>query len=636
MTKHRSLPPRPLALAVVAAFLAAGGVALESQTRRQIPLPATDVGEEMLPVLEWAQKQTLPRFQVPTAFRFTDRRAESGITFEHRIVDDDGKLNKANHYDHGTGVAAADVDGDGRHDLYFVNQIGGNQLWRNQGDGTFRDVTAQAGVGLDDRVSVAPSFADYDNDGDPDLYVTTVKMGNVLFRNRGDGRFEDVTAAAGLSYTGHSSGATFFDYDRDGDLDLFLCNVGVYTTEERGAGGYYVGLGDAFSGHLHADRSEPSILYRNRGDGTFEDVTAEAGLSFASWSGDASFADLSGDGWPDLYVLNMQGDNHYFENRGGRFIDRTAAVFPRTPWGAMGIKFFDWNNDGRLDLMITDMHSDMSRDVTPGLEKLKSVMAWDDAQLADGTNNIFGNAFYENRGGGAFAEVSDAIGAENYWPWGVSVGDLNADGWEDVLITSSMNYPFRYGINTVLLNNRGQQLLDSEFILGVEPRARPLKKPWFDLDCSGADRAHPMCQRGPGGQFTIMANKGSRSSVIFDFDGDGDLDIVTNEFNDAPQVLVSDLARADRPVRRVQVTLVGKRSNRDGLGALVTVRTEDLVQTKPHDGKSGYLSQSSLPLWFGLGEAERIDRVDVVWPSGQEQTVRRPTLDGDRLEIAEP
>jgi hypothetical protein len=637
---------RPTAAGVARALAALALVALlgdavESQSRRPIPLPATDVGEDMLPVLQWAQTRTAGRFDVRTDLRFADEIARSGITFVHRIVDDDGKLNKANHYDHGNGIAAADVDGDGRSDLYFVNQLGGNELWQNMGGGVFRDVTAEAGVGLDDRISVTASFADYDNDGDPDLYVTTVKMGNALFRNDGRGRFEDVTERAGLAYTGHSSGATFFDFDRDGDLDLFVANVGVYTTDERGTGGYYVGLSDAFSGHLHPERSEPSLLYRNEGNGTFHEVAKELGLDFASWSGDASFADLNGDLWPDLYVLNMQGDDHWFENREGRsFVDRTAALFPRTPWGTMGIKFFDWNNDGRLDLFLTDMHSDMSRDVTPGLEKLKSFMAWSDEQLGDGTNNIFGNAFFEQTADGGFVEVSDRIGAENYWPWGLSTGDLNADGWEDAFITASMNYPFRYGINTVLLNNRGEELLDSEFILGVEPRPEPRKTAWFDLDCGGADRAHPLCRTGPGGQFTILANKGSRSSVILDLDDDGDLDVVTNEFNSAPQVLVSDLQRgAGGPlvaVNRVKVKLVGKRSNRDGLGAVVTVRAGALTQTKQHDGKSGYLSQSSLPLYFGLGGAERPERVDVLWPSGQKQTLRRPQIQGDRLEIVEP
>ena len=209
-------------------------------------------------------------------FRFTDRLAESGITFKYRIVDDAGKAYKAAHYDHGTGIAIADVDGDGRSDIYFVSQAGGNQLWRNLGGGRFENITAPAGVAVAGKISVSASFADIDNDGDPDLYVTTVRGGNVLFENDGRGRFRDISAASGLNYTGHSSAAVFFDYDRDGRLDLFLVNVGRYTTNTTGGdegAKYYVAFEDAFRGHLHPERAEPSILYRNTGRNRFVDVS---------------------------------------------------------------------------------------------------------------------------------------------------------------------------------------------------------------------------------------------------------------------------------------------------------------------------------------------------------------------------
>src|SRR5688572_10784731 len=149
------------------------------------------------------------------AFQFTDRLAESGISFKYRIVDDAGKTYKAAHYDHGTGIAIADIDGDRRSDIYFVSQVGGNQLWRSLGGGRFEDITAAAGVAVPGKVSVSASFADIDNDGDADLYVTTVRGGNMLFENDGKGRFHDISAASGLNHVGHSSAAVFFDYDRD-------------------------------------------------------------------------------------------------------------------------------------------------------------------------------------------------------------------------------------------------------------------------------------------------------------------------------------------------------------------------------------------------------------------------------------
>ena len=231
--------------------------------------------------LRAAQLQTVGRFDVYNDFRFVDRIADSGITFQHRIVSDAGRTYKAVHYDHGNGLAVADVDGDGLPDLYFTTQVGTNGLWRNLGGGRFEDWTERAGVGAADRIGVSASFADIDNDGDPDLYVTTVRGGNLLFENDGGGRFRDISAASGLNYVGHSSSAVFFDYDRDGLLDLFLVNVGQYTTDEVGGDGYryYVGIArDAFFSHRHPELAEQSILFRNQGGNRFVDVSAEVGL----------------------------------------------------------------------------------------------------------------------------------------------------------------------------------------------------------------------------------------------------------------------------------------------------------------------------------------------------------------------
>lgn len=294
-----------------------------------------------------AQLDAATNWSVFHDFQFTDRYEESGIRFEQHGVEDTTKHYKGSHYDHGTGMAVADVDGDGLLDIYFVNQIGGNQLWRNLGHGKFENITATAGVGLEDKICVSASFGDIDNDGSPDLFVTTVRGGNVLFKNLGNGRFKDITAEAGVGYVGHSSGAVFFDFNNDGLLDLFVANVGVYTSNERGRGGFYVAYDDAFSGYLKPERSEQSILYKNLGGGRFKDVSKEMNLQHRGWSGDASFCDPNQDGFPDLYVLSMSGDDQYYENeQGGRFTEKTSAYFPKTPWGAMGIKFFDYNLDG--------------------------------------------------------------------------------------------------------------------------------------------------------------------------------------------------------------------------------------------------------------------------------------------------
>jgi hypothetical protein len=393
---------------------------------------------------------------------------------------------------------------------------------------------------------------------------------------------------------------------------------------------------DAFKGHMFPERTEYSVLYHNEGGNRFTDVSAKMGLRDGGWSGDASICDFNEDGWPDLYILNMQGDNHYWENQGGKgFVEKTAKYFPKTPWGAMGIKVFDFDNDGRMDLLVTDMHSDMvSYDVPPQDEKLKFPPAEDLPIYQGAGNNIFGNAFYRNLGGGKFAEMSDELNLESFWPWGVSVDDLNADGWDDVVITASMNFPFRYGVNSVLLNNRGERFMDSASLLGVEPRrGGRTRKTWFTLDCSGEDKDHPHC-KGKTGRYTVTGTLGTRSSVIFDLDDDGDLDIVTNEFNAEPQVLISDLAQR-RKIHWLKVHLTGTTSNRNGLGAMVKVYVGSRVLTKVMDGNSGYLSHSILPLYFGLDQAEKVDRIEVRWPSGKSQTVAGPIAANRMLEVTE-
>ncbi|MEX2157642.1 MAG: CRTAC1 family protein [Gemmatimonadales bacterium] len=597
------------------------------------------------------------RSQVVHDFRFTDQRQTSGITFENRVVDDAGKAYKLVHYDHGSGLCAADVDGDGLPDLYFTTQLGTNELWKNQGAGRFVNLTDEAGLGMSDAIAVGCSFGDIDNDGDPDLFVTTVRHGNRLFENIGNGRFRDITQAAGVGYVGHSSGAVFFDYDGDGLLDLFVTNVGVFTSNQRGPGGYHVGLQDAFMGHLYPERAEASILYRNLGGNRFRDVTREVGLVDRSWSGDATALDVNDDRFSDLYIVDMQGGDHLWLNEGGkRFRDATAQYFPKTAWGSMGVKVFDFNGDSRLDLFVTSMHPDMWVDIAPGDWAAESRKA-DSSKVAAGMipegkeRFIFGNELFANRGSGRLEDVSDSVGVETYWPWGPSVDDLNADGWDDIFIAAGMNFPFRYGINSVLLNEAGHRFLPSEFVVGVEPRPHgATQQVWFTLDCGEADALNPlcdacsqpqaihMCRLDGARQLTMMGSLGTRAAIALDLDSDGDLDIVTNEFNGRPQVLVSDLAQRhpDR-VHFLKVRLRGTRSNRDGLGARVTIVLPDGRRVlKVRDGKSGYLSQSDLPLYFGLADADHAAGIEVRWPSGRVQTVIGPITAGQTIDVVEP
>src|SRR5436309_2513183 len=262
---------------------------------------------------------------------FEERARESGITFRMNFLPgEQGEKFKTNLYDHGCGVAVGDFDGDGHDDIYLVNQLGPNKLYRNEGNGSFEDVTDQAGVGLGDRVCVAATWADYDNDGKLDLYVTSTRGGNVLFRNLGGGVFKDVTKEAGLTHIGHSQTAAFFDYDNDGYLDLFVTNtarwtLGDYDKKDR----YYPGEENFFK--MAASPKEENVLYHNNGDGTFTEVTAKAGLKGKGWGGDVTVVDYNEDGKLDLFVTNMFGANQLYRNNGdGTFTDVTKGVLGRS------------------------------------------------------------------------------------------------------------------------------------------------------------------------------------------------------------------------------------------------------------------------------------------------------------------
>ncbi|KAA3635696.1 MAG: CRTAC1 family protein [Bacteroidetes bacterium] len=577
-------------------------------------------------------------------FSFEDRLEESNITWRHQIVDDSGINYKACHYDHGNGVVVADVNGDNLLDIFFLTQLGSNQLWQNTGDGKFENITdLSPDLEIRDAVSVAASFADIDNDGDPDLFVTTVLEGNRLFENNGDGTFKDITAASGLGYKGHSSGTSFFDFNNDGLLDLFVSNVGIYTTGkivdqitdhpdnplQNGTFKFHEAFSDAFAGHIKPERTEQSILYRNEGGNRFTDVSEEMKLVDKSWTGDTSPCDLNKDGWMDLYVTNMQGDDHYYENQKGEyFTEKTKEIFPNTPWGAMGIAIFDFENDQNMDIFLTDMHSDMGNTYDLHEEKMKKTADYSEALLANSSPH-FGNAFFKNSGNGTFTEISDVIGAENLWPWGLSSGDLNGDGYEDAFLASSMNYPYRYGANSLLLNEGGQKFLDSEFVVGVEPRKNKETASWWYNQDTLVTVGDSQVKR------EVWGALGSRSSVIFDIENDGDLDIVTSEFNNPPLVLVSNLSEQKTDLNYLKISLEGTASNKDGLGAIIKIKAGNDYFTKMYNGKSGYLSQSLYPVYFGLGDHKEVEFIEIKWPSGKTQTIRENISINSEMKIVE-
>jgi hypothetical protein len=619
--------PRAVALGLLAPVALLAVALLVFGPRRSAPPPADrDLpGEEVE-----RQAGTAPAVGPPADERggLRDMLPQSGIHFETRQhLAEQFKLNL---YDHGSGVAVADFDGDDRDDVLFLNQFGGNGLYRNRGDGTFEEVTEEAGtVGSADRVCVGAAFADYDNDGDQDLYITSTRGGNVLFENQGGGHYRDVTEKAGVGLVAHSQTPAFFDYDNDGYLDLFVTNTARWTEEDYDEKGrYFPGAGSIWRHVFNPEDREFNVLYRNNRDGTFTDVTRESGLSGKGWSGDVAVFDFDEDGAIDVLVTNMFGRSQLYRNDGrGHFDDVTGDTLKKTSLGAIGAKAFDYNNDGRLDLFVTDMHSDMwigfddshlveagkkfdsiagpkSAPDTPQRQiMLKIESQFREEMWRDLGGLLYGNTLFRNEGGGKFTEVSDAAGMETFWPWGITVGDFDNDRYEDVFIPAGMGLPFFYWPNGLMMNGGDGTFSDQAAKLGIEPPAR----------------GRLITEDGP----TRNAPRSSRCAATADFDGDGRLDLMVNNFSDAPYYYRNQFPQRHYVAFRLQ----GTKSNRDAVGALVKVYCNGQVLVRQVHCTGGYLSQSSKVLHFGLGDATTIDRVEIRWPSGIQQVLDAPAVD---------
>ena len=506
--------------------------------------------------------------------QFTDVTTKLGIQFRHT----NGESGQKYFIEPiGSGVALFDFDNDGDLDLYLVNgsDLPGatsplpptNRLYRNDGN-IFTDVTVEAFVG-DTGYGLGCCVGDYNNDGFADLYVTNYGA-NVLYHNNGDGTFTNVTESAGVGGNQFSSGCAFVDLDADGYLDIYVVNYVQFDLEtnpectRQGVRTYCTP--EALQGAV-------DILYRNNGEGTFTDITAKAGISGANGKGlGIVCGDIDNDGDLDIFVANDTTPNFLYRNDSDTAIQMTEdALFAGVAlseegraYSGMGANFGDFDNDGYLDIVITNFQ--------------------------DQTNSL-----YHNAQSGFFNEMSFAKGIGErslpYLAWGVDFVDFNNDGWLDLFV-----------VNGHLDDN----------VAEIDPIGTYAQPNQLFLSNGGINFVESV-------DVVIANRKVSRGTAFGDIDNDGDVDIVVSNLKDTPTVLRND---SDSTSRWLSVKLVGTHCNRDAIGARVTVVSGGLTQIREVKSGSGYISQNDLRLHFGLGDATRVDTLTVRWLCGKVQTLQ--------------
>lgn len=508
--------------------------------------------------------------------RFVDITEQSGINFKHISTPEKRYIVESM----SGGVAVFDYDNDGYLDIYFVNSLTvdllksngktRSALYHNNGNGSFTDVTDKAGVsGIGWGMGVA--VADYNNDGFDDLYVTCVGP-NHLFKNNGNGTFSDVTQKAQVGDPRWSAGAAFVDYDNDGYLDLFVSNYVAFDFNklpEFGKSKLCQYKGVPVQCGPRGLPGDGDTLYHNNGDGTFTDVTKKAGVTDPEgyYGMGVICSDFDQDGLIDIYVANDSTPNFYYHNNGdGTFKDLgftsgTAVNENGSEQGSMGVTVGDYDHDGKLDLFVTNFDDDY-------------------------------NTLYHNDGRNSFTDVSYAakVAAVSlpYVGWGTKFFDYDNDGWVDLFVANGHVYPqiptYRQR-NFVHKNNR-----DGTFT---------------EL---GAELGAPFLQK-----------RAARGVAFGDLDNDGDVDVVINNLDGAPQLLRNDGGNANNSVL---IKTIGVKSNRDGIGARIKIVSGDLTQIDEVRSGDSYISQSDLRLHFGLERRTKIDLIEIRWPNGMIEAIK--------------
>lgn len=538
------------------------------------------------------------------------------------------------------GVAVGDVDQDGLPDVYLVSGDGQNHLYRQvKGEGIrFEDITSSAEASGGDNWGAGATMADLDNDGDLDIYVCNYDAPNQLFVNDGRGRFVESADAWQLAIHDACLMTAPCDYDRDGDLDLYLLTNRLYRKGGRpteppvrydDAGkphvmdefARYYTLNEKSPGKFGIDAyGRPDYLLRNNGDGTFSDVTSSAGIAGHGYGLSATWWDYDADGWLDVYVCNDFNDPDYlYRNNGdGTFTDMLAATVPHTPWFSMGSAAGDINNDGLLDLLAVDM-------AATNHFKQKTTMGTMSAERLEVVSGpppqYMRNSFLINTGTGRFLEAAYMAGLANTdWSWSVKFADLDNDGWQDVFVSNGIIRSFN---DSDVTYNESLLIGQTEWDIFKDTPPRPEQNLAFrnrgDLQFDDISGAWGLDHVGM-----------SYGAAFSDLDNDGDLDIVIANIDEPVSIYRNDTAGG----HRLTIQLEGTESNRFGLGAVVRVRTASDSQVRLLNTGSGFLACDEPLVHFGLGDETVVESVEVTWPSGKRQTLRDVAVD-QRLVIRE-
>ncbi len=556
--------------------------------------------------------------QAPAARGFTQiEPAQSGITFSNPLL----PKNDRKYIYNGSGIAVGDYDGNGLPDLYFAALDGPNRLYRQTTPLSFEDVTDATGTAAASVWSAGTTFADIDNDGDLDLYVCNLGKPNLLFRNEGGGRFTEVAAQVGLAHEGASVMAGFADADRDGDLDLYLLTNRMFAAGEE-AHKAKVRLVDGkptvhpdfveqytiIEGHF-AEAGQADRFYLNNGDGTFIDATDKSGITGYDMGLSVTWWDFDNDGFPDIYVANdMMGPDRLYHNQRDGTFKDVAKE--RLPHTS----WFSMGADAadiNNDGLLDFFVGDMSATNHFKQKTTMGAMSRTRWFLESAVpRQYMRNALLLNTGTERFMEIAHMAGlASTNWTWAVRFGDLDNDGWVDLFVTNGHSR----NANQSDLDTKARALLaqdKKEEALAVAMALPPLPERNLAFRNTG-DLAFEQVEAAWG--LGLMGV--SHGASLVDLDRDGDLDIAVNNLNKPAAVYRNDLA----PQHRILVELRGKESNRFGVGARVEVETAEGRQVRELHHAHGYLTGEEPVLHFGLGAGEKVARLTVRWPSGRVQ-----------------